>query len=307
LILYIDINNLIYNIMIRLYSNKMPVSGEIVVVRITAFDDHTLIINASLLEYGGINGMICRTETSRNSAKRYKRLSVGKVIPVLCSAVDVKPNGDIFVDLNYVTFDKEQYDHYIERYNRFSKLVDSFTWMTAMHLGKLDDIEYDKLIEDPDIYDLVKKIIKTTLHTLTKDEIDELFFKQTIKLHREYIPIWKEHIPIDDFEGKMLIRFPLPNMKIDLDILFSSLGCNGVKKLQTFCENFDTFIKEQLDNSSITFYNLTSPHFRFNISSPSISDERCVVFEDSTRTYLETITTENPQITASVMSCKLVA
>jgi translation initiation factor 2 alpha subunit (eIF-2alpha) len=111
--------------MIRLYSNKMPVSGEIVVVKITAFDDHTLIINASLLEYGGINGMICRTETSRNSAKRYKRLSVGKVIPVLCSAVDVKPNGDIFVDLNYVTFDKEQFYYIINdaSYNKLFKLI----------------------------------------------------------------------------------------------------------------------------------------------------------------------------------------
>ncbi len=293
--------------MIRLYSNKMPVPGEVVVVRITAYDDHTLIINASLLEYGGLNGMICRAEVSRNSAKQYKRLTVGKVIPVLCSAVDVKPDGTIYVDLNYVTFDKEQYDHYIERYNRFSKIVDSFTWIAAMNLGKLDDVEHDKLIENPEIYALVKKIMKNTLHTLTKDEIDELFFKHTIKLHKEFVPIWKEQIPIDDFDGKMLARFSLPNMKIDLDIEFSSLGCNGVKKLQTFCANFDTFIKEQFDNPSIVFYNLTSPHFRFTISSSTISDEKCVAFEELTRNYFETITTENPQIKSSVVSCKLVA
>lgn len=302
--------------MIRFYNNKAPVPGEIVVVKITAFDDQTLVINASLLEYGGLNGMICRAEVSRNSAKQYKRLTVGKIIPVLCSNVSEKTDGSIYVDLNYVTFDKDQFNHYVERYNRFMRIIDSYTWIVASHLNKTTDIEHNKLLEDSSVYNLVKSIVELTMHTLTKDEIDELFFKQTSRLHKNYVSNWKNHIPIEveDFANKMLIRFPLPNIKIEVDIQFSSFGCNGVKQLQHFCNNFETFLKEKNNNTvSVTFANMTSPHYRFIIMSPEkhifsqIKVEVEVEVEEMVRNYLLMISSENSQISTSMISCKLIA
>jgi translation initiation factor 2 alpha subunit (eIF-2alpha) len=253
--------------MIRFYNNIAPNKGETVVASITSTEG--AYITCKLLEYEGIEGIICRAEVSRNTIKIYKSLKPGKIIPVICTEVDIKDNN-IYIDLNYVTMDKEQISHYIERYEQIQKIINIFTWIAGTCNPSFNNIEYNDYSNNKFIRKIIYNMLSDSLYKMTKDEIVDLFYNNTYKLHEEAVN-WKLCNKVPMFLEKLFDKFPKPNLIINCVITITNTNCSGINEIKKILLNIENnilqFDKEATNNITI----ISSPMYRIIIKSNNIT------------------------------------
>lgn len=255
--------------MIRFYQNKTPQKGEIVIVSINSKENS--LIKCKLLEYDGIEGVICRVDVSRNSAKIYNALEPGKIIPVICCDVNVNETRT-YIDLNYVTMDKQQIAHYKERYEKILKIINVFSWIAGSSSEEFDDIEHFEYLSNPKILKMVQAILSDSLYQMTKDEICELFFDNVYKLH-EVAKTWKNCLEIPAFMEKLIERFPKPKINLAINLHFQTNKCLGVKQIKMFFDKIKTCYTSFDSKVNIDIVVLASPLFRLVVNSDNLIDK----------------------------------
>lgn len=267
--------------MIRFYKNKTPQKGEVVVVCISNIDGPN--ITCSLLEYEGLQGMICRAEVSRNTMKAYKSLEPGKIIPTVCVAVDIKEDKT-FIDLQYVSMDKTQVKHYKDRYESILKIINAFTWIAGSSLDKFNDLNHNDYLQNEEIRKIVSDMMDDSIHTLTKDEIIEYFYTNVNKLHSE-ANNWKYCNTIPNFLNKLFERFPKPVLMISSVISIKTNKFNGLSFIKSNLLKLEECIK-LLDNKALIDIKLLKsseqiPEFKLTINSDIINENTLDTFKDN--------------------------
>lgn len=286
--------------MIRFYKNKTPQKGEIVVVSIKTNENS--IITCDLLEYEGIEGVICRADVSRNKARVYNSLEEGKIIPVICLNVDVKENGTTYIDLNYVTMDKEQINHYKDRYDKILKIINIFSWIAGSSLEEFNDLEYSEYLNNPKIKYIVQNMLSDNLYMMTKDEICELFFENVYKLY-EVLPSWTKCNTVPNFLEKMMERFPRPSISILLNINFQSSKCFGIKEIRKLSNNVTMAYQEFDKDINIEFSVLSTPLFRVVIKSDKINNTNYQQYYDIISSTINNFS--NLDTLSQIVSCDI--
>ena len=279
--------------MIRFYKNKTPQKGEIVVVSIKTHKNS--IITCNLLEYSGIEGVICRADVSRNSARVYNSLEVGQIIPVICSDVDMKPTGEIYIDLNYVTMDKEQISHYKDRYEKILRIIQIFTWICGTSLPQFENVEYNDYINHPEIKAITSSILSDSLYKMTKDEIQELFFEDVYKLHK-IASMWKVCSEIPGFSEKLMERFPKPKISIILQLNLQSSKCYGTNEIKILSKKVNDAYQSFDPNINLEFTVITVPTFRVAIKSDNIDNMNYQQYYDIINEIVESFSHLNSSV-----------
>jgi translation initiation factor 2 alpha subunit (eIF-2alpha) len=299
--------------MIHFYENKLPdPNNELVIVRITYVDKQSLVIRCILLEYSDdsykpLDGMICHTNLTRKTIKRYKRIEVGDIIPVLCSAVHLQKDGSYCIDLNYTTLDKKICDHHIEMYRNVVKIIDTFIMISAENLCKFqDNIIMAIYLDDIEIRNMVEYIVKNTIHTLSKDEIYEIFNVSIYKLHKEYLTEWCDKlVDIPNFRKHIEHRYPLPIQQMEFDITYTSFASNGVSCIQHFCNDIVLFIKSNTNYTDVSITNITSPLFRIIIKAIDINQTDLDNVQYIIKEHINTTYSDNTRHNVILKSYKL--
>jgi translation initiation factor 2 alpha subunit (eIF-2alpha) len=252
--------------MVRFYKDHTPSKGETVVVKITDCSNN---ITCELLEYDNLQGMICKADVSRNTVKKYNSLSNGKIIPVIVSDI-IKKDNEIFIDLNYVVFDKEQESHYLGRYDKIQKIIKIFTQIAGSYILS-DDCSYEDYYYNEDVLRMVKRMVKSSIHNLSKDEIINMFYENIYLLH-ETVASWNINDYIIDFNNKLLRYFPKPKLRLIISISINTIRSFGIKFIKKACLDITNDILKLDDSATVNINLIATPEYRIEINS-SIMDE----------------------------------
>lgn len=287
--------------MIRFYKNETPVKGETVVVCIKDCSTNNII--CELLEYNCMEGMICRADVSRNSTKVFRSLEPGKIIPVICSDVDIKGDRK-YIDLSYATFDKTQIAHYKERYEKIIKIINIFSWIIGSSMDEFKDLEYDEYMSNSKIRSLINTIMSDSLHKMTKDEIIDTFFENTNKLHNE-ASSWKINEIVPNFMKKLLDKFPKPVFAMNIGISLTSKRSNGIAHIQEFFVHLNELIVKIDDKAVVTLTLESSPQYKLIIKSERITEMNFNTYFESIKNLVDN--TNNRFITCKITDSKIEA
>jgi translation initiation factor 2 alpha subunit (eIF-2alpha) len=257
--------------MIHFYNRKTPKIGDVVVVVITTIDKEISRHKCILPEYGNIEGIICRAELNRSTAKIFKKLSAGKTICTVCTAINSK--NDVFtVDLSYMSLDKEIVQSCLNNYDRISRIIDVFAHVALTSSDEFQDIDHSTYKSNQNIVSIINTIVSDSIHNLSVLEIEELFFKNTQKLHQIALT-WSKCLEVPNFLDKLIIAFPKPDINLDVIIEFKSTSCFGIKKIQQFVSSIKNTIREFDADSTVEITIITVPQYRIVIKSSKITFE----------------------------------
>lgn len=254
--------------MVRFYNNKIPIEGEVVVVRVDDTQDYR--IKCSLLEYDNIEGLICKTETSRVSAKQFRGLDIGHVIPVTCSKIDVKSTGEVFIDLHYAALDKTLVEHYLNRYKNICKIYRSFAKIAAKSDVKYENMTFEECIRDQEILKMVEMMAEDSLHKLKKDDFEEIFYQNTFLLHEMAIK-WEKCNEIPNFMPNLIKLYPKPQLHCLFKMHINSMSANGVKRITTYFSNMSSSLTEYDNEIELKINYMTAPNYTISLKSNNLS------------------------------------
>jgi translation initiation factor 2 alpha subunit (eIF-2alpha) len=251
------------------FRSKIPQVGDVVVSVVTTIDKDFSRHKCVLPQYNNIEGIICRAELNRTTAKQFKKLVAGKIICTVCTAVNFK-NSVYTVDLSYTNLDKELAQLNIGYYDKIMRIIDVFAYIIVTSIEDFKEIDYKDYKSNQQIMSLLDTIISDSLHTLKIAEIDELFFKDTIKLH-QIAKSWVKCLEIPDFMNKLIIAFPRPNIDLDVIIEFKSSDCFAIRKIQEFIKSVNKTITDFDPTSDVNATIVTAPQYRIIIKSKKIT------------------------------------
>jgi translation initiation factor 2 alpha subunit (eIF-2alpha) len=267
--------------MVRFYKDHTPSKGETVVVKIT---DCSKIIMCELLEYNNLQGMICRAEVSRNTVKKYKSLSNGKIIPVVVSEVAKNELGTC-IDLNYVVFDKEQESHYLGRYERIQKIINIFTQIAGSQI-LLDDCSFEEYYKNDDVIKLLKQMVKDSIRNLSKDDLINVFYENVQLLH-DMVDSWNIKNYIHDFKNKLLRYFPKPKLRLILNLSIYTIKSFGIKSIKKICLDITNDILKLDDNANVNITLIATPEYRFEINSERMDETNILEYYNVVMNYCD--------------------
>ena len=285
--------------MISFYKNN-PTTNEILVVQIT--ESHKIPpIKCKLLEYSGISGLICKLDCNKKAIKKFNKYKIGDIIVVICDNVN-NMSGIINIDLIYGKLDATQIQFHINRYNRFSKIINLFTIISCDEHPDID-IPFSDALTNEIIMNDVEVMMSETLYPLeSKDEIDRLFHSNNINLHKVALS-WTKCNEYSKFIEHLYKTYPLPSIEIYINMSFSTTKCFGTKVIKSFI----TYINQKLLELDIDITNQliipSPPFFNFKLSSINLTFDNI----QSYITIFEQYVIEksiDPQIKIAIISIK---
>ena len=287
--------------MIRFYSEKYPIKGEIVVVRI--YDDSDKHLKCSLVEYNCIEGIICRAEVSRMTAKAFRSLKVNDILPVVCTDISIKQEDgkEIFsIDLNYVVMDKEIVKHHIDSYEKTKRIVDFFAELVG------SDAKYSHLIREEyllnnDISKTVKAMVKESLHKMTKEQIRLLFYENTIQLH-EVAKQWTHCNSVPNFMNRLIKKFPKPSIQLIIQFSLNTTKSFGIRTIKNTCNNILSQIKTYDDISDVQINLSAIPNYKLVIKSPNMLEQNMTTYFSYLQEIFTNLCTSNNDLNINILT-----
>lgn len=295
--------------MMKFYQNDYPNEGDLVVVSLTELQENNAHV-CSLLEYGGVNGVICKVNIKKRD-KTFKNLKVGSVFLIVVSSVSEKkkPSDVTAIDLHYMEIDDEQIKSHIGRYQQYLNIIGAFTYIAAdispvdelskqdvrkqrkLLKNKSDDEEKPSLSfnytdQDENVKAKVKIIIEETLHKYPKEEIETMFFKDTIELHKAASQ-WIECNKIPNFMDKLVIRFPKQKVNIIMTLHSKTLKCNGIEHIKNFYRQLNEVILKYDDKAMTEFSIQSMPECNVIIKSDLITPSNCKLYFNIIKEFIE--------------------
>ena len=255
--------------MLRFFRSQSPNIGDSVVVCITTIEDD--IIYCKLMEYGEINGIICKADVSKKLTKIYNSLTVGKLIPVVCTDVNLI-DEKISVDLNYSITESSIIKNIISDYEGILKIINIIKWYVSSNY------------EENKFYSISYTILENTIYNFSKEEIIDIFYNDVSKLHT-IINNWNIS---ENLKNILLTKYPLP--KKEISISFNILTTNSfgtdyiIKKINELTEiilKYDT-------HAEINIVSKSAPEYTLNIKSISLT---VLTYNDYKKVIDETLIT----------------
>ena len=287
--------------MVRFYKNKYPIKGENVVVCI--IDNSTINIKCSLLEYNCIEAMICRAEVSRMTSKAFKKLKPGDIIPVVCAEVSIKHEDDkelVYIDLNYVAMDKDLAKHYKDRYDKIQRIVNFFAELVGSD-NKYSHLIRDEYLLNEDISKTIKLMVKESLHKMSKDEIESLFYENTIQLH-EVAKQWTYCNSVPNFMDRLIKKFPQPSILLVIQFSLNTTKSFGIRTIKNTCNNILSQFKTYDDISDVQINLLAIPNYRLVIKSPNMSEQNMTTYFSYLQEIFTNLCTSNNDLNINIFT-----
>jgi translation initiation factor 2 alpha subunit (eIF-2alpha) len=190
--------------MIRFYKNNLPINGDIVVASLKQLEEDNNH-RCSLLEYGGIEGVICKVSIKKRD-KTFKKLKEGSIFLIVVSNVYEKQREDEIttIDLHYMEIDESLVKTHMSRYQQFMNIINAFTYIVADKKEIAEPlVTFNYADQDENIKAKVNIILEETLYNYSKEDVEKLFFKDTIELHN-VATNWIECNKIPNFMEKLM-------------------------------------------------------------------------------------------------------
>lgn len=252
--------------MLCFYNKKEPTTGDPVVVRISSIEND--IIHCKLMEYGGINGIICKADVSKKLTKIYNSLTEGKIIPVICVGINIKDNKFSSVDLNYNITDTTVIKNIMTQYESILKICNIIKWFSVSDNIVQNEKHTNFSVEDEYFcQDKAIEILENTIYKLTKDEIIDIFYNNVDKLHT-IIEEWKI---TDEFKKVLLNKFPLPKKDISFFFNINNNNSYGIDIIRKTLRDIEDNISIYDKNAIIKLVVISAPKYKLLIESPSIT------------------------------------
>ena len=118
--------------MLRLYNEETPLKNDIIVVCLDKLEEDKAH-KCSLLEYGGLQGVIVKVQPNKKTKKKFDSLKEGNTFLIMVHDVNLKKNADDIttIDLYYVELEQEQIKTHLGRYQQFLNIVNAFTYIVS--------------------------------------------------------------------------------------------------------------------------------------------------------------------------------
>jgi len=264
--------------MIRFYKNNLPVNGDIVVASLKQLEEDNNH-RCSLLEYGGIEGVICKVSIKKRD-KTFKKLKEGSIFLIVVSNVYEKKceNEITTIDLHYMEIDESLIKTHMSRFQQFTSIINAFTYIVADKTETSESkpcVTFNYADQDENIKAKVNIILEESLYNYSKEDVEQLFFKDTIELHN-VANNWIECNKIPNFMEKLIIRFPKQLININIVLHYQSLHCNGISSIKHFYKQLNDTICDYDKDTTVEIYIQSMPECNVIIKSPNITSKNSI-------------------------------
>jgi translation initiation factor 2 alpha subunit (eIF-2alpha) len=308
--------------MMKLYKNDYPNKDDLVVVSLAQLEEDNAHV-CTLLEYGGVKGVICKVNIKKRD-RTFKNLKVGSVFLIVVSNVtEKKKSTDITsIDLHYMEIDDDKIKSHLGRYQQYLNIVNAFTYiasdissnfnigneLTKQEIRKqrkllknsskqisneiVENIEEKPSVsfnysdQDENVKARVKIIMEETLYKYPKEEIEKMFFKDTIELHN-VASQWIECNKIPNFMEKLVIKFPKQKVNINMTLHCHTIKCNGIGYIKDFYNRLNQKILEYDDKATIDIAIQSMPICSIIIKSDLIVPSNCKLYFNIISQFIE--------------------
>lgn len=264
------------------YSNKLPIVGEVVMIKIDNIDSESLVISCHTLDYidhltkQPLFGYICKADGGRSASKIYKCLKIDKIIPVRVIDIDIK-NGISFhfcnLTADFISINDNIHKSITKITNAFINIAYSLYITSNTTLQSIDRTE---ILNSVECQLFTQQILDNTLCNYTKHELISIF----TNIKQLYIDISNNSVfPFCNntaFISLLKKYFPIPPHHLELFLTISTTACSGLSILNDFSKWIVPFV-------------LTYPHI--TTSLPSNEQPKFELI--SAPIYKLTITTTN--------------
>lgn len=250
----------------RFYRNKYPSLDEVVMVKVKSVEDIGAYV--TLLEYGGIEGMIALSELTRRKIRSLAQvLQVGKIEPVCVLEVN-EDKG--YIDLSRRKLLPNEAEECRENYGNYKSLVTIMNYVSS----KFPEIEWEDFMERAlwsidDKYQCGYRAYKMSLKE--RPEIwDEIDLPDNVK---------------DELKRQIFLKLKPNNMKIQIDF---EITCNSYEGILGIQYALRAGLKYSNEKCPFKIVLVASPKYKLWVNS---SD-----FEETDKVFQEVVNEINSKI-----------
>lgn len=161
-------------------------------------------------------------------------------------------------------------------------------------------VSFNSVDENDKVNAIVNIMMDETLYKYEKEDVENMFFKDTIQLH-EVAKQWIQCNKIPKFMDKLIIRFPKQKININMVIECTTAKCNGLLNIKNFFQQLKSKIIEHDDKSIIDIAIQSMPLCNINIKSDLITPSNCTLYLGIIKEFIDTF--NDKHMSVNIKSC----